>query len=199
MPVFTGFNWGWRAAILFKAHFSHFIPNRDCPLYQSSFFFLSRDHFDNSNTETTCVTWSRETLGCQCENTRSNVLINCICKYNKHWIHVIEHPCGCNNMLNWFYSDRRKFRVIPAESFLRTFASDRSHMKKPNGEWIKTPPPYLPIRTPGTCVKWMMLVFSSTTIKIYMTWYKLFLWFEMNVRQKKVLKSKWSNEKYIIS
>lgn len=41
----------------------------------------------------------------------------------------------------------RKFRVIPAESFLRTFASDRSHMKKPNGEWIKTPPPYSPIRT----------------------------------------------------
>lgn len=41
----------------------------------------------------------------------------------------------------------RKFRVIPAEVFLGTFASDRSHMKKPNGEWIKTPPPYAPIRT----------------------------------------------------
>ncbi|XP_073240823.1 protein N-terminal glutamine amidohydrolase-like isoform X2 [Porites lutea] len=41
----------------------------------------------------------------------------------------------------------RKFRVIPAEVFLRTFASDRSHMKKANGEWIKTPPPYAPIRT----------------------------------------------------
>lgn len=43
----------------------------------------------------------------------------------------------------------RKFRVIPAEAFLRTFASDRSHMKKPNGEWIKMPPPYSPIRTTG--------------------------------------------------
>ena len=80
-----------------------------------------------------------------------------------NWIHVIEHPHDCviGIILNWFYSDHRKFRVIPAESFLRTFASDRSHMKKPNGEWIKTPPPYLPIRTPGTCVNWMMLVFSS--------------------------------------
>lgn len=41
----------------------------------------------------------------------------------------------------------RKFRVVPAEVFLRTFASDRSHMKTPNGEWIKAPPPYSPIRT----------------------------------------------------
>ncbi|XP_027058290.1 protein N-terminal glutamine amidohydrolase [Pocillopora verrucosa] len=41
----------------------------------------------------------------------------------------------------------RKFRVIPAEIFLSTFASDRSHMKKPNGEWVKPPPPYSPIRS----------------------------------------------------
>lgn len=75
-------------------------------------------------------------------------------------------------ILNWFYSDHRKFRVIPAESFLRTFASDRSHMKKPNGEWIKTPPPYLPIRTPGTCVNWMMLAFSSWFLEmpVNMNW-----------------------------
>lgn len=43
----------------------------------------------------------------------------------------------------------RKFRVIPARTFLQSFASDRSHMKKPNGEWIKDPPPYPPIRTAG--------------------------------------------------
>ena len=43
----------------------------------------------------------------------------------------------------------RKFRIIPADVFLSTFASDRSHMKKPSGEWIKEPPPYRPIRTAG--------------------------------------------------
>jgi hypothetical protein len=43
----------------------------------------------------------------------------------------------------------RKFRVIPALEFLQNFASDRSHMKKANGEWIKNPPAYPPIRTAG--------------------------------------------------
>ncbi len=39
--------------------------------------------------------------------------------------------------------------MIPAAVFLSTFASDRSHMKKPNGDWIKEPPDYPPIRTAG--------------------------------------------------
>ncbi|GFY42532.1 protein N-terminal glutamine amidohydrolase [Trichonephila inaurata madagascariensis] len=36
----------------------------------------------------------------------------------------------------------RCFRVIPAELFLKTFASDRSRMKSSDGSWIKEPPPY---------------------------------------------------------
>jgi len=36
----------------------------------------------------------------------------------------------------------RFFRVIPAGQFLQTFASDRRHMKKPDGTWMKPPPPY---------------------------------------------------------
>jgi len=36
----------------------------------------------------------------------------------------------------------RFFRVIPAGQFLQTFASDRRHMKKPDGSWMKPPPPY---------------------------------------------------------
>nr|CAH7729023.1 unnamed protein product [Callosobruchus chinensis] len=43
----------------------------------------------------------------------------------------------------------RYFRVIPANEFLDEFASDRRHMKRPNGTWIKPPPTYPPIRTPG--------------------------------------------------
>ncbi|TRY73478.1 hypothetical protein TCAL_11818 [Tigriopus californicus] len=42
----------------------------------------------------------------------------------------------------------RFFRVIPASLFLQTFASDRRHMKKPDGTWMKPPPPYPCIQTP---------------------------------------------------
>ncbi|KAM4630780.1 protein N-terminal glutamine amidohydrolase isoform 2-T2 [Polymixia lowei] len=41
----------------------------------------------------------------------------------------------------------RKLRVIPANCFLKTFASDRSHMKDTGGAWRMPPPPYLCIQT----------------------------------------------------
>nr|XP_019961913.1 PREDICTED: protein N-terminal glutamine amidohydrolase isoform X1 [Paralichthys olivaceus] len=41
----------------------------------------------------------------------------------------------------------RKLRVVPADSFLLKFASDRSHMKAPDGSWKMPPPPYPPIHT----------------------------------------------------
>jgi len=41
---------------------------------------------------------------------------------------------------------RRFFRVIPAREFLNRFASDRRHMKKPDGSWAMPPPGYPPIR-----------------------------------------------------
>lgn len=41
----------------------------------------------------------------------------------------------------------RFFRVVPASLFLNTFASDRRHMKKPDGTWMKAPPAYPPIST----------------------------------------------------
>ncbi|XP_076180863.1 protein N-terminal glutamine amidohydrolase isoform X1 [Ptiloglossa arizonensis] len=42
----------------------------------------------------------------------------------------------------------RRFRVLPATVYLREFASDRHHMKREDGTWIKTPPDYPPISTP---------------------------------------------------
>ncbi|TSK31442.1 Protein N-terminal glutamine amidohydrolase [Bagarius yarrelli] len=42
---------------------------------------------------------------------------------------------------------RRKMRVIPAATYLKKFASDRSHMKNPNGTWRMPPPPYPCIET----------------------------------------------------
>ncbi|RXM31073.1 Protein N-terminal glutamine amidohydrolase [Acipenser ruthenus] len=41
-----------------------------------------------------------------------------------------------------------KLRVIPADVYLKTFASDRSHMKDSRGEWRMPPPPYPCIETP---------------------------------------------------
>ncbi|XP_045171566.1 protein N-terminal glutamine amidohydrolase-like isoform X2 [Mercenaria mercenaria] len=42
---------------------------------------------------------------------------------------------------------QRLFRVIPAEEFLSTFASDRSHMLDDDGKWLKPPPAYPCIKT----------------------------------------------------
>lgn len=41
----------------------------------------------------------------------------------------------------------RYFRVVPALEFLKEFASDRRHMKRADGTWIKPPPNYPAIRT----------------------------------------------------
>ncbi|XP_033624435.1 protein N-terminal glutamine amidohydrolase-like isoform X2 [Asterias rubens] len=41
----------------------------------------------------------------------------------------------------------RMFRVIPAELFLKTFASNRTHMKKADGSWMQAPPTYPCIST----------------------------------------------------
>ena len=41
----------------------------------------------------------------------------------------------------------RFFRVVPASTFLQKFASDRRHMKKPDGSWMKPPPAYACIQT----------------------------------------------------
>ncbi|XP_038246754.1 protein N-terminal glutamine amidohydrolase isoform X8 [Dermochelys coriacea] len=42
---------------------------------------------------------------------------------------------------------RRKIRLIRADLYLKTFASDRSHMKDANGHWQKPPPSYPCIET----------------------------------------------------
>ncbi|XP_039911147.1 protein N-terminal glutamine amidohydrolase isoform X3 [Hirundo rustica] len=43
----------------------------------------------------------------------------------------------------------RKIRMIRADLYLKTFASDRSHMKDADGKWQKPPPPYPCIETTG--------------------------------------------------
>ncbi|XP_054878491.1 protein N-terminal glutamine amidohydrolase-like isoform X2 [Poeciliopsis prolifica] len=68
---------------------------------------------------------------------------------------VLSFPCSLQLYgAMAFQSDRhirpeyhRKLRVIPADSFLLNFASDRSHMRNPDGTWKMPPPPYAPIQT----------------------------------------------------
>ncbi|KAJ0262486.1 Protein N-terminal glutamine amidohydrolase [Hirschfeldia incana] len=40
---------------------------------------------------------------------------------------------------------QRFFRVVHAPLFFKHFASDRRHMKEPDGSWIAQPPPHQPI------------------------------------------------------
>nr|XP_033785764.1 protein N-terminal glutamine amidohydrolase isoform X2 [Geotrypetes seraphini] len=47
---------------------------------------------------------------------------------------------------------RRKLRVMQGDLYLKTFASDRSHMKYTNGKWRKPPPPYPCIETSEGCI-----------------------------------------------
>ena len=44
----------------------------------------------------------------------------------------------------------RIFRVVPATTFLQNFASDRRHMRKEDGSWLKPPPTYPPITSPSS-------------------------------------------------
>lgn len=44
----------------------------------------------------------------------------------------------------------RIFRVVPATTFLQNFASDRRHMRKDDGSWLKPPPAYPCISNPSS-------------------------------------------------
>ncbi|CAG8479621.1 3127_t:CDS:2 [Paraglomus occultum] len=44
---------------------------------------------------------------------------------------------------------QRKYRLIPAKTYLEVFASDRSHMLQEDGSWKAPPPAYPPISTDG--------------------------------------------------
>ncbi|XP_040835271.1 protein N-terminal glutamine amidohydrolase isoform X3 [Ochotona curzoniae] len=70
---------------------------------------------------------------------------------------VLPFPCPFDTYVeDAFKSDddihpqfRRKFRVIRADTYLKNFASDRSHMKDSRGNWREPPPPYPCIETRG--------------------------------------------------
>jgi hypothetical protein len=42
-----------------------------------------------------------------------------------------------------------RFRIVEAGLFAQSFASDRSHMRTPEGSYVKAPPPWPPIGAPG--------------------------------------------------
>nr|XP_048697598.1 protein N-terminal glutamine amidohydrolase isoform X4 [Caretta caretta] len=74
---------------------------------------------------------------------------------------VLPFPCPFDTYIEEaFKSDdillpgfRRKIRLIRADLYLKTFASDRSHMKDAHGHWQKPPPSYPCIET-AEIFKW---------------------------------------------
>ncbi|XP_077207673.1 protein N-terminal glutamine amidohydrolase [Paroedura picta] len=68
---------------------------------------------------------------------------------------VLPFPCPFDTYVKEaFKSDdilepgfRRKVRVVRADLYLKTFASDRSHMKDASGNWLQPPPLYPCITT----------------------------------------------------
>ncbi|XP_072984000.1 protein N-terminal glutamine amidohydrolase isoform X1 [Typha latifolia] len=58
----------------------------------------------------------------------------------KQYINEAIRPLSFGNSIY-----RRLFRVVHAPILLRYFASDRSHMKDPLGNWVSLPPTYEPI------------------------------------------------------
>ncbi|KAJ3604636.1 hypothetical protein NHX12_029376 [Muraenolepis orangiensis] len=87
------------------------------------------------------------------------VLLHQSSRWGKSFIYdldsVLPFPCRLQLYTDQaFRSDQglkpafwRKVRVIPAEVFLKTFSSDRSHMKEAGG-WRMPPPSYPCIQTP---------------------------------------------------
>uniref|UniRef100_A0A8C5RKS5 Protein N-terminal glutamine amidohydrolase n=1 Tax=Laticauda laticaudata TaxID=8630 RepID=A0A8C5RKS5_LATLA len=57
----------------------------------------------------------------------------------------IEEAFKSDSIINTEF--RRKVRLVRADMYLKTFASDRSHMKDASGNWLKTPPLYPCIET----------------------------------------------------
>jgi hypothetical protein len=52
-----------------------------------------------------------------------------------------------------------RFRIIEAETYRRTFSSDRSHMHDTDGRWHQKPPPWPPIVREGrpSFLRWTMM------------------------------------------
>ncbi len=45
---------------------------------------------------------------------------------------------------------RPLFRIIPGTSYLDGFSSDRRHMRRLDGSWLQSPPPWRELHGPGT-------------------------------------------------
>ncbi|CAL1538321.1 unnamed protein product [Lymnaea stagnalis] len=63
-----------------------------------------------------------------------------------------EYAAACIGSESTFKQEYKRlmFRVVPAQDYLTTFASDRSHMISTKGEWLSPPPDYPPIKSTGS-------------------------------------------------
>nr|CAG4641148.1 EOG090X0C0Q [Eulimnadia texana] len=109
--------------------------NQTIPLWEQK---ASRD-------ETGLVIWDYHVIFVVQKNAGKSLVydldsrLNFPCDFDEYVAKTIQSD---DNIFPQFH---RFFRVVPADVFLRHFASDRRHMRNPDGTWMKMPPVYPPI------------------------------------------------------
>jgi len=94
-------------------------------------------------------------------------------KGGAHWLYDFDStlplPSSLNDYLNhtfpnsenWLQKDLPFFKAIPAEDYVSSFSSDRSHMIDIAGNWIFTPPIWSPIAGDGNLSIQSLMNFSE--------------------------------------
>ena len=113
--------------------------NRTIPLWHQS---------SGDETKEGLVIWDYHVILVIKENPKSMVFdLDTRLPYPSSFNEYSRHTFSKHEEENMREQFHRKFRVIPIREFLENFASDRSHMKDRNGDWIKQPPEYPCIKT----------------------------------------------------
>ncbi len=110
-----------------------------------------------SNPSKTCALWNQKAAS---EPGQPAVwdyhVIPAIFREDTWWVYdldsFLEFPCSLENYLRESFplqgqlpeSFEPRFKLVPKQYYLQTFASDRSHMNR-GGKWIAEPPVWLPI------------------------------------------------------
>lgn len=87
------------------------------------------------------VAWDYHVILVYCDSEKSLVFdFDTQLQFPTPFEHYCEETFKSDDILQPQY--HRLFRIIPSDLYLKHFSSDRSHMKKEDGSWVKPPPNY---------------------------------------------------------
>lgn len=120
-----------------------------CDLFIYNYIFYSKiplwGQKVGRQTEEFLVIWDYHVIMIHLENNTSRVYdFDSVLPFpvsGKHYFDLVLRHCRIKDTYQY------QFRVINAEDYLQTFASDRSRMKDNDGNYLKPPPAYECIRT----------------------------------------------------